>query len=148
MAHLRDISHDEPSQSPLPRKAPNIRVLIADEDPRVRHALRALIESEPDVVVVGEAWSVDDVVDSCSHLRPSVVLLDPVMTRLDDGLRLVRFLTQIERHAVVAISLRGCLRDAVLAAGASAFIEKGAAPEALLAALHSAGHGRHLRLLT
>ena len=77
MAHLRDISHDEPSQSPLPRKAPNIRVLIADEDPRVRHALRALIESEPDVVVVGEAWSVDDVVDSCSHLRPSVVLLDP-----------------------------------------------------------------------
>lgn len=148
MVQQSDVSNDEPGQAPLPRRKQAVRVLIADEDPRVRHALRALIDSEPGVAVVGEAGNVEDVVDACCHLAPSVVLLDPVMTRPEDALGLVRFLTQIERHSVVAISLRGSLRDTVLAAGASAFVEKGAAPDVLLAALHHAGRGQGLRLLT
>jgi PleD family two-component response regulator len=38
-----------------PRKAPKLRVLIVDDDARVRWALRSLIEGSPDLTVVGEA---------------------------------------------------------------------------------------------
>ena len=40
-----------------PRKAPKLRVLIVDDDIRVRRALRSLIECAPDLIVVGEARS-------------------------------------------------------------------------------------------
>ena len=40
-----------------PRKAPKLRVLIVDDDARVRRALRSLIECSPDLTVVGEAGS-------------------------------------------------------------------------------------------
>lgn len=115
-------------------------VLIADDDARVRHALRALIACEPGVVVVGEAGCVKNVLACDSVLQPSVILLDILQSRLEEGLALIRALTERGRP-VVAISMRGGLREAALAAGARAFVEKGAAPEVVLhTLLAAAGH--------
>jgi DNA-binding NarL/FixJ family response regulator len=118
-----------------------VRVLICDDDPRVRQALRALIESDPAITVAGEAGCTRDVLESDATLHPSVILLDLIMPNPEDGLGLVRTLARCGGRPVVAISLRSGLSKLALEAGASAFVEKGTAPELLLAALHAAAQG-------
>jgi DNA-binding NarL/FixJ family response regulator len=115
-----------------------LRVLIADDDGRVRRALRALLEAEPDIAVVGEAATAREVRAAARALRPAVVVLDLLLPAAEDGLALVRGLAG---RPVVALSVRGGLRGAALGAGARAFVEKGAAPEALLAAIRAAAAG-------
>ena len=113
-------------------------VLIADDDARVRHALRALIDAEPGIVVVGEAGSVSEVLECDRVLQPGVVLLDLLLPRPEEGLKLIDVLSRQRGRSVVVISVRGGLRAAALAAGARAFVEKGAAPEMVLSALYAA----------
>jgi DNA-binding NarL/FixJ family response regulator len=52
-----------------------IRVLLAD-DPIVRQGLRALLADEPEIAVVGEATTGDEVQEACRTLQPDVLLLD------------------------------------------------------------------------
>jgi DNA-binding NarL/FixJ family response regulator len=111
------------------------RVLIADDDRRVRRALRALLEAEDDLVVVGEVGTPTEVLARANALQPTVILLDLQLPTAAQGLAL---LPRLARWPVVALSVRGGLREPALRAGASAFVEKGAVPEALLAALRAA----------
>jgi len=53
-----------------------IRVVIADDHPIVRQGLRALLADEPEIAVVGEATSGDEVREACLTLQPDVLLLD------------------------------------------------------------------------
>lgn len=53
-----------------------IRVLIADDHPLVRMALRTLLEAEADLEVVGEASDTDSAISEAVRLRPDVLLLD------------------------------------------------------------------------
>lgn len=119
-----------------------IRVLIADDDSRVRHAIRAFVEADPSMVVAGEAGSAEEVLKCERALHPSVILLDLILPQAEDGLRLLKFLAQTEHRPVIALSLRGSLRAQALEAGACAFVEKGAPPEVLLAALRAASSER------
>lgn len=114
-----------------------VRVLIADDDPRVRHALRALIESADGALVVGEACSTDELLEYDRTLEPGVILLDLILSPKDEHLDLLRLLGQ-EGRSVVAISVRGGMRQAALDAGACAFVEKGATPDVVLQALQTA----------
>jgi two-component system, NarL family, response regulator LiaR len=59
----------------------DIRVLIADDHPVVRGGLRALLETEPGIQVIGEAADGLDAVDKARMLKPDVILLDLVMPR-------------------------------------------------------------------
>lgn len=59
-----------------------VRLLIADDHPIFRHGLRALLESEPDFQVVGEAADGNDVLAMAPRLQPDVLLLDLAMPRL------------------------------------------------------------------
>jgi DNA-binding NarL/FixJ family response regulator len=112
------------------------RVLIVDGDARVRRALRALIQGELDTAVVEEAASAEQALRCVATLRPSAILLDLTLPTRQDGLAALRRL--VERgHRCVAISWDGDLREAALEAGASLFIEKGATPHAILAALRA-----------
>ena len=59
-----------------PRKASKLRVLIVDDDVRVRRALRSLLECAPDLTVVGEAGSARSAKRLDLELLPDVVVLD------------------------------------------------------------------------
>ena len=115
----------------------SVSVLVAAGDTRVRRALRAMIGAERDMRVVGEAAGLDEVPDSARRLRPDVVLLDLGSSDAVDGLALLRRLSGVQRRSVVVISMCGHLRAAVLATGASAFVEPGAEPEAILDTLRA-----------
>jgi DNA-binding NarL/FixJ family response regulator len=121
-----------------------LRVLIVGGDARVRRGLRALLEAQPDIVVIGEAATAAQAEQCSAVLRPSVVLLDLMLPTLDDGLAAVRFLAAHKRPCV-AISWHAGLRELALEMGASDFVEKGGSPEIVLAAIRGTCHAADQR---
>ncbi|OAH12401.1 response regulator [Streptomyces jeddahensis] len=125
-----------------------IRVLLADDQALLRSAFRVLVDSEPDMEVVGEASDGAEAVRLAKEQSADVVLMDIRMpgtdglaaTRLisaDPALAQVRvvMLTTFEVDEYVVQSLR---------AGASGFLGKGAEPEELLNAIRVAAGGEAL----
>ncbi|MFE2304316.1 response regulator [Streptomyces sp. NPDC059445] len=125
-----------------------IRVVLADDQALLRSAFRVLVDSEPDMEVVGEASDGAQAVAVTREERADVVLMDIRMpgtdglaaTRqitADPGLAHVRvvMLTTFEVDEYVVQSLR---------AGASGFLGKGAEPEELLNAIRIAAGGEAL----
>jgi DNA-binding NarL/FixJ family response regulator len=128
-----------------------VRVLIADDQPQVRSALRLLLGQEPGVTVVGEAEDAEQALKLATGRQPDLVLLDwelPGRPAADasagTGQRLLPAL-RARRPClkVVALSGRPEARRAALAAGADAFVSKGDPPEQLLAALDDCWRGQH-----
>ena len=107
------------------------RVLVVDDDARVRQALRALIASSEGLSLAGEASSATDALRADDNLVPDVVLLDLLLPSAGDGLAVIDALVARGRE-VVALTIRVELRAAALEAGAAAFLEKGVTPDALL----------------
>jgi len=125
-----------------------IRVLLADDQALLRSAFRVLVDSEPDMEVVGEASDGAEAVRLTKEQRADIVLMDIRMpgtdglaaTRLisaDPSLAHVRvvMLTTFEVDEYVVQSLR---------AGASGFLGKGSEPEELLNAIRVAAGGEAL----
>ena len=56
-----------------------LRIFLADDHPVVRGGLKGLIDAQPDMEVVGEAWTGDDAVKAALELRPDVVVMDVSM---------------------------------------------------------------------
>jgi DNA-binding NarL/FixJ family response regulator len=104
-------------------KAAKLRVLIVDDDARVRRALRSLIECSQDLTVVGEAGSARSATRLDLELRPDVVVLDLLLPQAPDGMRVLRELRGRDRPVVV-ISRMGELGPQAMVAGAHAFLEK------------------------
>lgn len=115
-----------------------LRVLIVDSDPRTRRGLRALLETQPDMTVIGEADTAASALAHTLALRPSVILLDLMLPTVDDGLAALRRLATHSRRCV-ASSWQGSLQEAALEMGASDFVERGGSPDRLLAALRGTG---------
>jgi DNA-binding NarL/FixJ family response regulator len=105
------------------RKAAKLRVLIVDDDARVRRALRSLIECSPDLTVVGEAGSTRSAKRLDLELLPDVVVLDLLLPHVPDGMQVLRELRGRDRP-VVAISRMGELGPEAMLTGAHAFLEK------------------------
>lgn len=120
-----------------------MRVLIADDQPQVRSALRLLLKQEPGVAVVGEAENVEEALELATARRPDLVLLDwelPGLRAADLSKKaklglLPALRARCPRVKVVALSGRPEARQAALAAGADVFVSKGDPPERLLAAV-------------
>ena len=116
-----------------------LRLLICDDRARTRRALRALLAAHPGFEVVGEAADGEEAIAGVERLRPDLVLLDVRMPRLDGIEATVRIKARWPAVRVVAHSLAVERRGDVLAAGADAFVPKGAPTDALLAALRADG---------
>lgn len=117
-----------------------MRVLLADDQAKVRSALRLLLEQEPDLNVLGEAVDAQGLLDWVRAACPDVVLLDWELPGLKAN-SLLPILRQLCPHLkVIALSGRPEARGAALAAGADAFVSKGDLPERLLAAVRECYH--------
>ena len=124
----------------------SIRVAIADDHALVRVGFRMLIESEPGLVVVGEAADGFAVVELAQQERPDVVLMDIRMPGMD-GVAATREITGLEqtgRPIRVLVLTTFDLDEyvyAALRAGASGFLLKDTPPRELLAAIRVVAAG-------
>jgi DNA-binding NarL/FixJ family response regulator len=125
-----------------------IRVLLADDQTLIRAGFRVLVESAPDLEVVGEATTGREAVDLARSLRADVVLMDIRMPELD-GIEATRLITADEDMAGVRVLIlttfeidENVLR--ALRAGASGFLSKGVEPADLLDAIRVVAAGEAL----
>ncbi|WP_225798758.1 response regulator transcription factor [Streptomyces sp. NK15101] len=125
-----------------------IRVLLADDQALLRSAFKVLVDSEPDMEVVGEAPDGDGAVALARSTRPDVVLMDIRMPGTD-GLAATRMITADPELADVRIVMLTTFEVdeyvvQSLRAGASGFLGKGAEPDELLGAIRIAHAGEAL----
>ena len=120
-----------------------IRILLVDDHPVVRHGLRGMLESEPDLTVVGEASSGDEGVRLAAELRPDLVLMDLRMPDGDGVQATGRILAQTPGVRVVVLTTYESDRDILRAieAGAGGFLLKDATPAELAEAVRAAARG-------
>jgi DNA-binding NarL/FixJ family response regulator len=114
-----------------------IRVLIADDDHRVRTALSALLGSSAGFDIVGTSATTDSALTLARQHRPTVALIDILLPEASDGLGLVRAITDELHIPAIAMSIDGGLRNSALAAGATRFFDKDGTADRLVAALRA-----------
>ncbi|GAC1324244.1 MAG: response regulator transcription factor [Chloroflexota bacterium] len=123
---------------------PPIRVLIADDHGVVREGLRAYLELEPDILVVGEARDGAEAVRQCGELQPDVILMDLVMPHMD-GVEATAQIKQ-QRPATHVIILTSFLDDErvvpAIRAGATSYLLKDVAATDLARAIRGARAGQ------
>jgi DNA-binding NarL/FixJ family response regulator len=114
------------------------RVLIVDDDARVRAGLRQMLASTTEFEVAGAAASAPQAraAFATAGRRIDIAIVDVRLPTACVGLDLIRDLATAV--PVLALSINGTGRADALAAGAHAYLEKDGAPDALLAALRDA----------
>ncbi len=112
-----------------------MRILIADDQPEVRSAVRLILGQEPYVNIVGEAGDILGVLELVARQHPDLVLLDWELTGRQSALALRDIRKAHPDAMVVALSGRPEARPKALAAGVNAFVSKGEPPERLLETL-------------
>ncbi|MFI5833365.1 response regulator [Micromonospora sp. NPDC051300] len=126
----------------------SVRVLLADDQTLIRAGFRALIDSAPDLLVVGEAATGREAVERARATRADVVLMDIRMPDLD-GLAATREITADEDLAGVKVLILTTFEVdeyvfEALRAGASGFLGKGVEPVELLDAIRTVAGGEAL----
>lgn len=120
-----------------------IRILICDDHSVVREGLRALIATEADMDVVGEAADGEKAVAAYAALQPDVTLLDMVMPRMD-GLGAIRAIKEEFPNARILVLTSFAEDDMVfpaIKAGALGYLLKDSSPEELIRAIRDVNRG-------
>ena len=114
-----------------------MRVIVADDQPEVRSALKLLLEEKPGTRVMGEVSTGFELVQQVRKNAPDLVLLDWELpgTRPQE---LLETLHAVCPHlSVIALSSRPQIRKAAMNAGAQDFVCKSDPPELLMSALEN-----------
>ena len=120
-----------------------IRILIADDHAVVREGLRAMLGSEIDMEVVGEAATGKEVVERAVELRPDVILMDIQMPHVN-GIEATRRILESNPNAGVVVLTMFEDDDSVFSAmrsGARGYVLKGAPPSEILKVLRAVAEG-------
>ena len=125
----------------LPYRRSRLRVVLADDQTILRHGLRAILDAEPDLEVIGEASNLQEAVAVSRRLLPDVVITDVAFS---NGIE-VEALSQLRRECagvrvllLTAHSCQECMR-AAMTAGVHGYILKHSPFEVLLRAIRSEG---------
>ena len=120
-----------------------IRILITDDHIVVRKGIRALLATEPDIDVVGEAENGRQAVAEADRLQPDVILMDMVMPEMD-GVEAIRRITSQQPQARILVLTSFASDDKVfpaIKAGALGYLLKDSGPEDLIQAIHQVYRG-------
>jgi len=121
-----------------------IRVLIADDHAILRKGIRALLSTEPDMEVVGEAADGLETVAQAQALRPDVILMDLVMPKMDGIEATRRIATELPGVRILVLTSFAA-DDKVfpaIKAGALGYILKDSGPIELVQAIHQVHLGQ------
>jgi DNA-binding NarL/FixJ family response regulator len=120
-----------------------LRILLADDHVTVRHGLRLLVESQPDMTVIAEVSDGNAAMQHALALKPDVIVMDISMPGMN-GLAATRALKQKQPQvAIVTLTRHGddAYVQELLRAGVSGYVLKQSAPAELLQAIRAAAAG-------
>jgi DNA-binding NarL/FixJ family response regulator len=124
------------------------RVLLADDQELVRAGLRMMVDSAPDLTVVGEAATGREAVRQARDKHADVVLMDIRMPELDGIAATRRITTDVQLSGVKVLILTTFEVDEyvfeALRSGASGFLGKGSRPDVLIDAIRTVARGEAL----
>jgi len=125
----------------LPYQPPRLRLVLADDQTILRRGLRAILDAEPDLEVIGEAGNMQDAIALSRRLLPDVVITDVAFS---NGIE-VQAISQLRRECagvrvllLTGHSCQECTR-AAMTAGVHGYILKHSPFEVLLRAIRSEG---------
>ena len=121
----------------------SIRVLVVDDHAIIRRGIRALLATEPDIEMVGEAENGREAISEAERLNPDVILMDLVMPEMD-GIEAIRRITAYQPEARILVLTSFATNEKVfpaIKAGALGYLLKDSEPEVLVQALRQAYRG-------
>ncbi|MEU3900825.1 response regulator transcription factor [Streptomyces sp. NPDC045251] len=124
-----------------------VRVLLVDDEPLVRAGLRAVLEAQPDIEVVGEAADGAAVIPLVRQVRPDVVAMDvrmPLLDGIEATRALLRTMTDPPKILVVTTFENDEYVYEALRAGADGFLLKRARPAEIVHAVRLIADGESL----
>ena len=120
-----------------------VRVALVDDQAMFRVGIAMVLDSQPDLEVVGQAEDGDQVAALVADAHPDVVVMDVRMTRVDGVTATRRLVDALGEDAPRVLVLTTFDLDeaavSAIEAGASGFVLKDARPELLLAAVRAVG---------
>jgi DNA-binding NarL/FixJ family response regulator len=120
-----------------------IRILLADDHMVVRLGVRALLESEPDMEVVGEAADGLEAIDKAARLQPDVVVMDISMPNLDglEATRRIRSESPAVQVLILTVHAQQRYLFPVLKAGGAGYVLKSTVDTELIEAIRTVARG-------
>ena len=121
----------------------NITVLLVDDHTIVRQGLKALLSSENNITIVGEAQTGREAVELATQHRPMIVIMDLAMPRLNGAEATRQILKTVPSARIIVLSTYGDEEHVqqALAAGAAAYLLKQTAAEDVVTAIREVSKG-------
>jgi DNA-binding NarL/FixJ family response regulator len=126
------------------KKASAMRVLIVEDHSIVRSGIVGLVDSETDMVVVGEATDGADALEAFRRCGPDIVLMDLQMPKVNGVDAIIGVLGEFPRARILVLTMHGgdSLAVRALKAGAAGFVVKTALRQELIDAMREVHAGR------
>lgn len=115
-----------------------MRILLADDEPKVCSAVRFILDQDPLVEGISEVGDAQQLLEACAQCEPDLILLDwELPSQMPVGHLLAKLRVQCPQVRIVALSGRPMVRKLALSLGANEFVCKGDPPDVLLRVLNS-----------
>lgn len=141
------MQYGKPNMPPLQKRSATISVMVVDDHVLLREGVRAVISTETDIAIVGEAANGAEAIAEYARLRPDVVLMDLQMPDMSgvDAIKTIRANAPDARIIVLTTYSGDGRAIKALRAGAMGYLLKASLRKELLDAIRSVHHGgKHL----